>query len=125
MSSEAEAVKPEPTAAAIAPLSPEELDAFTAKLIAALKTVYDPEIPVDIYELGLIYKMDVSDNKDVDVDMTLTAPGCPVAGEMPIMVQNALETVEGIGKVTVNMAFDPPWTPERMSEAARLELNMF
>ncbi len=97
-------------------LSPEELEDFTAKLVAALKSVFDPEIPVDIYELGLIYKVDVSDNKDVDVDMTLTAPGCPVAGEMPVMVQNALETVEGIGKVTVNMVFDPPWTPERMSE---------
>jgi FeS assembly SUF system protein len=106
-------------------LTPQELEEFTAKLIAALKTVYDPEIPVDIYELGLIYKVDVSDNKDVDVDMTLTAPGCPVAGEMPVMVQTALEGVEGIGKVSVNMVFDPPWTPERMSEAAKLELNMF
>lgn len=102
----------------------EELEAFTQKLIAALKTVYDPEIPVDIYELGLIYKVDVSDDKDVTVDMTLTAPGCPVAGEMPGMVQSALEGVEGIGKVTVNMTFDPPWTPERMSEEAKLELNM-
>jgi len=125
MSSEAEPVRQETSAAEVPPLSPEELEAFTAKLIAALKSVYDPEIPVDIYELGLIYKVDVADNKDVDVDMTLTAPGCPVAGEMPIMVQNALDTVEGIGKVTVNMVFDPPWTPERMSEAARLELNMF
>jgi FeS assembly SUF system protein len=106
-------------------IPPEELEAFTGKLIAALKTVYDPEIPVDIYELGLIYKVDVADNKDVAVDMTLTAPGCPVAGEMPGMVQQALETVEGIGKVTVNMTFDPPWTPERMSEEAKLELNMF
>lgn len=105
-------------------LAPEELEAFTEKLIAALKTVYDPEIPVDIYELGLIYKVDVSDNKDVTVDMTLTAPGCPVAGEMPGMVQSALETVEGIGKVEVNMTFDPPWSPERMSEEAKLELNM-
>ncbi len=69
--------------------------------------------------------MDVADNKDVTVDMTLTAPGCPVAGEMPGMVQEALEGVEGIGKVTVNMTFDPPWTPERMSEEAKLELNMF
>src|SRR5205085_7178160 len=102
----------------------EELEAFTAKLIAALKTVYDPEIPVDIYELGLIYKVDVADNKDVAVDMTLTAPNCPVAGEMPKMVQEALEGVEGIGKVTVDMTFDPPWTPERMSEEAKLELNM-
>jgi len=106
-------------------LSAEELEAFTQKLIAALKTVYDPEIPVDIYELGLIYKVDVSDAKDVTVEMTLTAPGCPVAGEMPGMVQSALEGVEGIGKVSVNMTFDPPWSPERMSEEAKLELNMF
>jgi FeS assembly SUF system protein len=106
-------------------LPPEELEAFTAKLIAAMKTVYDPEIPVDIYELGLIYKVDVADNKDVSVDMTLTAPGCPVAGEMPAMVQEALEKVEGIGTVSVNMTFDPPWTPDRMSEEARLELNMY
>ncbi len=106
-------------------IPPAELEVFTAKLIAALKTVYDPEIPVDIYELGLIYKVDVADNYDVAVDMTLTAPGCPVAGEMPTMVQEALEKVEGIGKVTVSMTFDPPWTPDRMSEEARLELNMF
>jgi FeS assembly SUF system protein len=106
-------------------LSKEELDAFTSKLVTALKTVYDPEIPVDIYELGLIYKVDVADNKDVAVDMTLTAPNCPVAGEMPGMVQAALQLVDGIGEVTVNMTFDPPWTPERMSEEAKLELNMF
>lgn len=105
-------------------LSPQELEDFTQKLIVALKTVYDPEIPVDIYELGLIYKVDVADNKDVAVEMTLTAPGCPVAGEMPGMVQSALEGVDGIGKVTVNMTFDPPWSPERMSEEAKLELNM-
>src|SRR6185295_2792920 len=97
-------------------LSPEELGAIGNQLIAALKTVYDPEIPVDIYELGLIYKVDVADNKDVTVDMTLTAPGCPVAGEMPEMVRTAVETVPGIGAVKVNMVFDPPWTPERMSE---------
>jgi FeS assembly SUF system protein len=106
-------------------LPPEELEAFTQKLVAALKTVYDPEIPVDIYELGLIYKVDVADNKDVAVDMTLTAPGCPVAGEMPNMVRDALAKVEGIGEVTVNMTFDPPWTPNRMSEEAKLELNMY
>jgi FeS assembly SUF system protein len=106
-------------------LPPAELEAFTQKLILALKTVYDPEIPVDIYELGLIYKVDVADNKNVAVDMTLTAPGCPVAGEMPNMVREALEKVEGIGTVSVEMTFDPPWTPERMSEEARLELNMF
>jgi FeS assembly SUF system protein len=108
-----------------AAMSPEELDSFSNELIAALKTVYDPEIPVDIYELGLIYKVDVADNKDVTVDMTLTAPGCPVAGEMPNMVKTALETVKGVGQVKVNMTFDPPWTPDRMSEEAKLELNMF
>src|ERR1700752_913251 len=91
-------------------LPPEELEAFGNQLIAALKTVYDPEIPVDIYELGLIYKVDVADNKDVTVDMTLTAPGCPVAGEMPEMVRTAVETVPGLGAVKVNMVFDPPWT---------------
>ena len=106
-------------------LSQVELDDFTAKLVTALKTVYDPEIPVDIYELGLIYKVDVSDTKDIAVDMTLTAPNCPVAGEMPMMVKAALEKVEGAGEVTVNMTFDPPWTPDRMSEEAKLELNMF
>src|ERR1700742_3446732 len=106
-------------------LTPEELELFTEKLVAALKTVYDPEIPVDIYELGLIYKVDVADNFDVTVDMTLTAPACPVAGEMPVMVKTALETIEGIGAVTVNMTFDPPWAPERMSESAKLELNMW
>lgn len=106
-------------------LTPAELEAFTEKLVAALKTVYDPEIPVDIYELGLIYKVDVADNYDTTVDMTLTAPGCPVAGEMPGMVQQALEGIDGIGKVTVNMTFDPPWTPERMSDEAKLELNMY
>ena len=104
---------------------PEELQAFTQKLVTALKTVFDPEIPVDIYELGLIYKVDVADNKDVTVQMTLTAPGCPVAGEMPGMVKSALEGVEGIGEVAVNMVFDPPWTPEKMSDEAKLELNMY
>jgi len=106
-------------------LPPEELEAFGNRLIVALKTVYDPEIPVDIYELGLIYRVDVADNKDVTIDMTLTAPGCPVAGEMPNMVRDALLTVPGVGEVTVNMTFDPPWTPDRMSEEAKLELNMF
>ena len=106
-------------------MSQVDLDDFTAKLVTALKTVYDPEIPVDIYELGLIYKVDVSDTKDIAVDMTLTAPNCPVAGEMPEMVRAALLKVEGAGEVTVNMTFDPPWTPDRMSEEAKLELNMY
>ena len=113
------------TAVTAAGHSPEELAAFTAKLIEALKTVYDPEIPVDVYELGLIYKVDVADNWDVTVDMTLTAPGCPVAGEMPTMVRDALVQVPGIGHVEINMTFDPPWTPERMSEEAKLQLNMY
>jgi len=115
----------QPAAETASALSPEVLEAFTQKLIAAFKTVYDPEIPVDIYELGLIYKVDVADNKDVTVDMTLTAPNCPVAGEMPGMVQKAVEEVEGVGKVKVNLVFDPPWTPANMSEEAKLELNMF
>ena len=103
----------------------DELNRMTDDIIAAMKTVFDPEIPVDIYELGLIYKVDVADNKDVKVDMTLTAPNCPVAGEMPVNVKAALELVDGIGEVTVTMTFDPPWTPDRMSEEAKLELNMF
>src|SRR5476651_1444031 len=102
-------------------LSAEELEEFTRKLVSALKSVSDPDIPVDIYELGLIYKVDVADKKHVAVDMTLCAPGCPVAGEMPGMVKDALRGVDGIGEVTVNMNFEPPWTPERMSEEAKLE----
>ena len=106
-------------------LPPEEVARITTDLIGALKTVYDPEIPVDIYELGLIYKVDLDDDRKLTIDMTLTAPGCPVAGEMPGMVKDAVKTVKGIGEVKVNMTFDPPWTPERMSEEAKLELNMF
>ncbi len=106
-------------------IPPAELERLRNDLIAALKTVFDPEIPVDVYELGLIYRLDIDDDRNIEVDMTLTAPGCPVAGEMPDMVKAALEGVEGIGAVTVNMVFDPPWAPYRMSEEARLELNMF
>jgi FeS assembly SUF system protein len=94
-------------------------------VIEALCQVYDPEIPVNIYDLGLIYDVTVDASAMVDVRMTLTAPGCPVAGEMPNMVRDALLGVPGIGEVTVNMTFDPPWTPDRMSEEAKLELNMF
>jgi FeS assembly SUF system protein len=103
----------------------EEIDQITDDIVAALKTVYDPEIPVDVYELGLIYKVDISDDRDVVIDMTLTAPGCPVAGTMPIMVEDAVRTVEGIADVRVNMTFDPPWDPSRMSDEARVALNMF
>jgi FeS assembly SUF system protein len=108
-----------------APAAASDVDPFTAEIIKQLKTVFDPEIPVDVYELGLIYKIDVADNKDVNIDMTLTAPACPVAGEMPGWVKEAVLRVPGVGNVEVAMVFDPPWTPERMSEEARLELNMF
>ena len=94
-------------------------------LIKALKTVYDPEIPVDIYELGLIYDVSLGENGNVDVKMTLTAPGCPVAGEMPQWVENALMSLEGVNKVVVEMVFDPPWDMSLMSEEARLTLNMY
>jgi len=106
-------------------LPPEELERLTNDMVLAIKTVYDPEIPVDIYELGLIYKIDVDDDRNIEVDMTLTAPGCPVAGEMPIWVENAVASVEGVGHVKVNLVFDPPWDPSRMSEEAQLALNMF
>jgi FeS assembly SUF system protein len=101
----------------------EEAARITKDLIAALKTVYDPEIPVDIYELGLIYKVDLDDDRKLSIDMTLTAPGCPVAGEMPGWVETAALGVEGIQDVTVNMVYDPPWGPERMSEEAQVALN--
>ncbi|MHA1546989.1 MAG: iron-sulfur cluster assembly protein, partial [Alphaproteobacteria bacterium] len=89
-------------------LAPEELEQLTSDIIAALKTVYDPEIPVDIYELGLIYKVEVEDDRQVKLDMTLTAPGCPVAGEMPIWVENAVASVAGVASAQVTMVFDPP-----------------
>ena len=107
------------------PPSQAELDVLTDKLIEQLKTVYDPEIPVDIYELGLIYKVDVSDDREVAVEMTLTAPGCPVAGEMPGWVEDAVMGIDGIKSCTVNLVFDPPWDPSRMSDEAKLQLNMF
>ncbi|UJW86266.1 SUF system Fe-S cluster assembly protein [Devosia sp. SL43] len=100
-----------------------EVERITSDLIAALKTVYDPEIPVDIYELGLIYKVDLDDDRKLAIDMTLTAPGCPVAGEMPGWVENAARGVEGVQDVTVNMVFDPPWDASRMSEEAQVALN--
>jgi FeS assembly SUF system protein len=100
-----------------------DVERITSDLISALKTVYDPEIPVDIYELGLIYKVDLDDDRNLTIDMTLTAPGCPVAGEMPGWVENAARGVEGIQDVTVNMVFDPPWDATRMSEEAQVALN--
>ena len=106
-------------------LSQDELARLTDEMIAALKTVYDPEIPVDIYELGLIYKVEVSDDRDVVIDMTLTAPGCPVAGEMPGWVEDAVRKIDGLGQIRVNLVFNPPWDPSKMSDEAKLALNMF
>ena len=107
------------------PLPQAELDALTDKLIDQFKTVFDPEIPVDIYELGLIYKVDVSDDRDVVIDMTLTAPGCPVAGEMPGWVEDAVKVIPEVRSCRVELVFDPPWDPSRMSDEAKLSLNMF
>jgi FeS assembly SUF system protein len=120
--------EPAPTQATPVPgsaLSKEELDRLGHQIVGALKSVYDPEIPADIYELGLIYKIDVDDDRNVEVVMTLTAPGCPVAGEMPIWVENAVGAIDGVGQVKVDVVFDPPWTVERMSDEAKLALNMF
>lgn len=112
------------TSPAASKIPQEELDRITSDLIAAFKTVFDPEIPVDIYELGLIYKVDFDDARKADIEMTLTAPGCPVAGDMPGWVENAARTVEGVEDVEVRLTFEPPWDPSRMSDEARLALNM-
>ena len=106
-------------------LPPEEIDRLTTDIVAALKTVYDPEIPSDIYELGLIYRVDINDDRNVDIEMTLTAPGCPVAGEMPGWVEAAVSTVAGVNNVKVTLTFDPPWDKSRMSDEAQLAVNMF
>ena len=106
-------------------LSPEETERLTTEIVAALKTVFDPEIPADIYELGLIYKVDIKDDRSVDVMMTLTTPNCPAAGELPQMVENAVASVPGVGVVNVNLVWEPAWSPDRMSDEARLVLNMW
>jgi FeS assembly SUF system protein len=106
-------------------LPAEEIERLTTDIVAALKTVYDPEIPADIYELGLIYKVDIADDRKVVVDMTLTTPNCPSAAELPAMVENAVASVPGVGEVKVNVIWDPPWDPSRMSEEARVGLNMW
>jgi FeS assembly SUF system protein len=106
-------------------LPPEETERLSAEIVAALKTVFDPEIPADIYELGLIYKVDLKDDRAVDVLMTLTTPNCPAAGELPTQVENAVASVPGVGVVSVSVVWDPPWSPERMSDEARLVLNMW
>ena len=114
-----------PEIAPPADIAPEEIDGLTEGLVAALKTVYDPEIPVDIYELGLIYRIDIDDSRFVSVDMTLTAPACPVAGEMPGWVETAVTSVAGVAGAKVNMVFDPPWDQSRMSDEARVALDMW
>ncbi|KQM33053.1 FeS assembly SUF system protein [Rhizobium sp. Root564] len=106
-------------------IAPDELARLSDDVVAALKTVYDPEIPADIFELGLIYKIDIEDDRMVKIVMTLTAPGCPVAGEMPGWVENAVGAVEGVSGVTVEMTFDPPWTPDRMSEEAQVAVGWY
>jgi FeS assembly SUF system protein len=103
----------------------EEIARLTDDIVAALKTVYDPEIPADIYEIGLIYRIDIEDNRAVKVDMTLTTPNCPSAAELPTMVENAVSSVPGVGEVKVNIVWDPPWDPSRMSDEARAVLNMW
>ena len=106
-------------------LSHEEQARLTDAIVAALKTVYDPEIPADIYEIGLIYKIDIADDRAVTVDMTLTTPNCPAAQDLPRSVENAVASVPGVGEVKVNVVWDPPWDPSRMSDEARLTLNMW
>ncbi|AMJ60246.1 FeS assembly SUF system protein [Bosea sp. PAMC 26642] len=126
MTDTVEDLKPNaPTMGASSALPPEEIDRLTDDIVAALKTVYDPEIPSDIYELGLIYRVDIGDDRMVAIDMTLTAPGCPVAGEMPGWVENAVATVPGVSGVQVTMTFDPPWDQSRMSDEARVALDMW
>jgi FeS assembly SUF system protein len=102
-----------------------ELTRLTDDIVSALKTVYDPEIPADIYELGLIYKIDIGDDRGIKIDMSLTSPNCPSAQELPIMVENAVASVNGVGPVKVDVVWDPPWDPSRMSDEARLVLNMW
>lgn len=101
-----------------------EIARLTDEIVTALKTVYDPEMPADIYEIGLIYRIDIDDDRGVKIDMSLTSPGCPSAQELPVMVRNAVSTVPGVEKVDVSVVWDPPWDPSRMSEEARVVLNM-
>ncbi|HUR42477.1 MAG TPA: SUF system Fe-S cluster assembly protein [Aestuariivirga sp.] len=106
-------------------IAPDDLARLPDDIVAGLKTVYDPEIPVDIYELGLVYKVDIDDDRNVAIEMTLTAPGCPVAGEMPVWVENAVSALPGVKSAKVTIVFDPPWDHSRMSDEARVALNMW
>ncbi len=131
---EAESADPQGQSAESAPneadfagssLPADELERLTTDIVVALKTVFDPEIPSDIYELGLIYKVEIDDDRHVNVDMTLTAPGCPVAGEMPIWVENAISSVPGVSGAKATIVFDPPWSAERMSDEAKMAIGWF
>ena len=115
----------EEAAARASAIPADEMARLTDEIVAALKTVYDPEIPADIYELGLIYKVDIDDDRAVKIDMTLTTPNCPSAAELPTMVENAVASVAGVGEVAVNVVWDPPWDQSRMSDEARVALNMW
>ena len=121
--------QPDNPVAASSPAPPslpaDELARLTDDIVAALKTVFDPEIPSDIYELGLIYRIDIADDRKVGIDMTLTTPNCPSAQELPMMVENAVASVPGVGEVKVDIVWDPPWDPSRMSDEARAVLNMW
>ena len=128
MSEDAPTTDKPPANAAVAAssaLPEDELHRMTDDIVSALKSVYDPEIPADIYELGLIYKIDIADDRSVKVDMSLTSPNCPAAQDLPIMVENAVSSVTGVGPVKVDVVWDPPWDPSRMSDEARLVLNMW
>ena len=114
-----------PTIASDSAIPPEELDRLTDDIVVALKSVYDPEIPADIYELGLIYKVDIEDDRSVKIDMTLTTPNCPSAAELPQMVENAVASVPGVSSAKVTIVWEPPWDQSRMSDEARLVLNMW
>ena len=119
-----EKIEAPPAPAETASPVPRDIQALGDEIVDALRTVFDPEIPVNIFDLGLIYRVDVKEDGGVEIDMTLTAPGCPVAGEMPGWVQKAVGDVEGVGDVKVNLVFDPPWDQSKMSEEARLELGL-
>jgi FeS assembly SUF system protein len=108
-----------------AAMTADEIARLTDDIVGAIKTVYDPEIPADIYELGLIYRIEIGDDRKIDIDMTLTTPNCPSAQELPIMVENAVSGVAGVGPVHVQIVWDPPWEPSRMSDEARVVLNMW
>ena len=125
MTDETKTAAPAAGDATASALPADELSRMTDDIVGALKTVYDPEIPADIYELGLIYRIDIADDRAVTVDMTLTTPNCPSAQELPTMVENAVASVSGVGEVKVNIVWDPPWDPSRMSDEARAMLNMW